>query len=159
MSFARIVAGCASYGSEVAVDAFSYRLDLCLLPIYGFAKFTDTIPVDYQSAITTVTCHLAASAVPLSNGVFRLSGHSDTLHPPPSPYPQFVDPSPVDSNGTESTETTDIDDDVEDLAQERKPRSPKLEAASPHSPESLVCAEETIYGAETWLKWFLAWQD
>lgn len=38
---------------------------------------------------------------------------------PPSPYPQFVDPSPTDSNGTENT---DIDEDAQDNA------PPELEA-------------------------------
>jgi hypothetical protein len=36
---------------------------------------------------------------------------SDSLAPPPSPYPQQVDPSPTDSNGTENTE---IEEDVQE---------------------------------------------
>lgn len=53
---------------------------------------------------------------------------SDHLQPPPSPYPTHIDPSPVDSNGTNSTE-------IEDDAQENPPsedepsdiRSPDME--------------------------------
>ncbi|KAG9679389.1 hypothetical protein KCU99_g1484, partial [Aureobasidium melanogenum] len=45
---------------------------------------------------------------PTSN---RSSATSDSLAPPPSPYPQHVDPSPTDSNGTENT---DIEEDVQD---------------------------------------------
>ncbi|KAH0356813.1 hypothetical protein KCU81_g681, partial [Aureobasidium melanogenum] len=41
----------------------------------------------------------------------RSSTNSDSLAPPPSPYPQQVDPSPTDSNGTENT---DIEEDVQD---------------------------------------------
>lgn len=33
---------------------------------------------------------------------------SDHLHPPPSPYPATVDPSPVDSNGTVHTDHTEV---------------------------------------------------
>jgi hypothetical protein len=36
---------------------------------------------------------------------------SDSLAPPPSPYPQHVDPSPTDSNGTENTE---IEEDAQE---------------------------------------------
>jgi hypothetical protein len=43
--------------------------------------------------------------------VTRSSTTSDSLAPPPSPYPQQVDPSPTDSNGTENT---DIEEDVQD---------------------------------------------
>ena len=32
-----------------------------------------------------------------------------SLAPPPSPYPTHIDPSPVDSNGTENTEIEDSD--------------------------------------------------
>lgn len=41
----------------------------------------------------------------------RVSNKADSLAPPPSPYPQQIDPSPTDSNGTEST---DIDEEVQD---------------------------------------------
>ncbi|KAF1954673.1 hypothetical protein CC80DRAFT_493791 [Byssothecium circinans] len=40
----------------------------------------------------------------------RSSNASDHLVPPPSPYPSSVDPSPVDSNGTNATE---IEDDAQ----------------------------------------------
>jgi len=71
---------------------------------------------------------------------------SDTLAPPPhSPYPQFTDPSPVDSNGTASTETTEIEDDgavaddeSKDLESDLEFESPNRDSASPLSPESLV---------------------
>jgi hypothetical protein len=36
---------------------------------------------------------------------------SDGLIPPPSPYPQHIDPSPTDSSGTENT---DIEEDVQE---------------------------------------------
>lgn len=43
----------------------------------------------------------------------RSSNTSDHLHPPPSPYPATVDPSPVDSNGTVHTDHTEIEDDAQ----------------------------------------------
>lgn len=64
---------------------------------------------------------------------------SDHLQPPPSPYPTHIDPSPVDSNGTNSTE-------IEDDAQENPPsedemsdaRSPDMEdITSPSSQGSM----------------------
>ncbi|KAH0238803.1 hypothetical protein KCU84_g15428, partial [Aureobasidium melanogenum] len=60
-----------------------------------FSPFTDS-PLPYQA------CE------PTSN---RSSTTSDSLAPPPSPYPQQVDPSPTDSTGTENT---DIDEDIQD---------------------------------------------
>ncbi|KAH0168031.1 hypothetical protein KCU67_g3650, partial [Aureobasidium melanogenum] len=59
------------------------------------SPFTDS-PLPYQAE------------EPTSN---RSSTTSDSLAPPPSPYPQQVDPSPTDSNGTENT---DIEEDVQD---------------------------------------------
>ncbi|KAF1835716.1 hypothetical protein BDW02DRAFT_567750 [Decorospora gaudefroyi] len=57
---------------------------------------------------------------PSSPGTFahvfsnRSSGHTaDHLQPPPSPYPATVDPSPVDSNGTNATDHTEIEDDAQ----------------------------------------------
>ncbi|KAM3425660.1 hypothetical protein BST61_g7604 [Cercospora zeina] len=41
----------------------------------------------------------------------RASAPNDSLAPPPSPYPQQIEPSPVDSNGTEGTE---IDEDAQE---------------------------------------------
>jgi hypothetical protein len=38
----------------------------------------------------------------------RSSNTSDHLVPPPSPYPATVDPSPVDSNGTNHTDHTEV---------------------------------------------------
>ncbi|KAJ4366158.1 hypothetical protein N0V83_007793 [Neocucurbitaria cava] len=43
----------------------------------------------------------------------RSSNTSDHLQPPPSPYPATVDPSPVDSNGTNHTDHTEIEDDAQ----------------------------------------------
>ncbi len=72
----------------------------------------------------------------------RLSNPTDTLAPPPSPYPQNVDPSPVDSNGTESTE---IDEEAQEDAG-LKPaaettygdvQSPDVEITSPESASSV----------------------
>lgn len=67
--------------------------------------------------------------------------HSDSLlPPPPSPYPAFTDPSPVDSNGTASTETTEIEDDdnPDDDAQDGTHQSPLVGFGSPVSPAALV---------------------
>lgn len=66
----------------------------------------------------------------------RSSGPSDNLAPPPSPYPTQVDPSPVDSNGTESTE---IEDEKQDGVKSPLPeqseevQSPDIEITSPQS--------------------------
>lgn len=70
------------------------------------------------------------------NGTCRSSGPSDSLAPPPSPYPAHVDPSPVDSNGTESTE---IEDEKQDEVKSPVPeqseelQSPDIEITSPQS--------------------------
>ncbi|KAF2494072.1 hypothetical protein BU16DRAFT_63959 [Lophium mytilinum] len=83
-----------------------------------------------------------SSPAPFPHSVYsnRSSGTtSDHLHPPPSPYPAHVDPSPVDSNGTVSTE-------IEDESQENPPsedemsdfRSPDMDdLTSPSSQGSL----------------------
>ncbi|KAI7621160.1 hypothetical protein KC346_g3762 [Hortaea werneckii] len=72
----------------------------------------------------------------------RSSGPSDSLAPPPSPYPQQIEPSPVDSNGTESTE---IDEDAQEEGEPKSPhadgevQSPDIEINSPEettSPQS-----------------------
>lgn len=74
------------------------------------------------------------------------SGPSDSLAPPQSPYPQQIEPSPVDSNGTEGTE---IDDDEQEDADVKSPGSdthggalellsPDIEITSPASAKS-VC--------------------
>ncbi|TKA75414.1 hypothetical protein B0A49_02638, partial [Cryomyces minteri] len=69
----------------------------------------------------------------------RSSAPSDSLAPPPSPYPSHIDPSPVDSNGTESTEIED--DTQEDTLHEQEPeqeqntKSPDDEVKSPKSQE------------------------
>ncbi|KAL2351173.1 hypothetical protein BJ546DRAFT_360887 [Cryomyces antarcticus] len=77
-----------------------------------------------------------ASTFPHSN---RSSAPSDSLAPPPSPYPSHIDPSPVDSNGTESTEIED--DTQEDTLHEQEPeqeqntKSPDDHVKSPKSQE------------------------
>ncbi|USW53748.1 hypothetical protein Slin15195_G070670 [Septoria linicola] len=76
----------------------------------------------------------------------RSSGPTDSLAPPPSPYPQQIEPSPVDSNGTEGTE---IDEDAqeEDDTDVRSPesagdgdafevQSPDIDISSPLSAKS-----------------------
>ena len=63
----------------------------------------------------------------------RSSGPSDSLAPPPSPYPTQVDPSPVDSNGTE------IEEDAQEDSRAKSPnaatngeiQSPDIEITSP----------------------------
>lgn len=72
----------------------------------------------------------------------RSSGPPDSLAPPPSPYPQQIEPSPVDSNGTESTE---IEEDAQEEGEVKSPhadgevQSPDIEITSPEettSPQS-----------------------
>lgn len=65
--------------------------------------------------------------------VQRFSNNSDSLAPPPSPYPDHVDPSPTDSNGTESTE---IEEDVQEQStDDHNPVSPSVEIIGLKSPE------------------------
>ena len=72
---------------------------------------------------------------------YRSSGQSDSLAPPPSPYPTQIDPSPVDSNGTN---TTDIDEDAQEDTRVKsghaseEVQSPDIEITSPQSAAS-VC--------------------
>lgn len=72
--------------------------------------------------------------------IYRSSGPSESLAPPPSPYPAQVDPSPVDSNGTESTE---IEDEKQDGVKSPLPeqsdevQSPDIEITSPQSAASV----------------------
>lgn len=80
-----------------------------------------------------------------ANALHRSSGPSDSLAPPPSPYPQQIEPSPVDSNGTE---TTDIDDDAQEDSQVKTDAngellSPEIDITSPQSATS-VCAHVEI---------------
>lgn len=74
----------------------------------------------------------------------RSSGN-DSLAPPPSPYPQQIEPSPVDSNGTEGTE---IDEDVQEDAESKslgtamshgnfEVQSPDIKITSPSSVKSV----------------------
>ena len=69
----------------------------------------------------------------------RTLAPSDDLAPPPSPYPQHVDPSPVGSNGTE---TTDIEEEVQEDTDVKPVRetdelSPDVEIRSPESAASV----------------------
>ncbi|KAF7192887.1 hypothetical protein HII31_05801 [Pseudocercospora fuligena] len=74
----------------------------------------------------------------------RSSGPSDSLAPPPSPYPQQIEPSPVDSNGTEGTEIEEDaqeDAEVESAGSDRnrgslEVQSPDIEITSPASAKS-----------------------
>ena len=50
------------------------------------------------------------------------SAPTDSLAPPPSPYPQQIEPSPVDSNGTEGTE---IDEDAQEHEEDTDVLSPQ----------------------------------
>ncbi|KAI5208773.1 hypothetical protein E4T38_02699 [Aureobasidium subglaciale] len=65
-------------------------------------------PAPYQSAIADHKRFMSQYTLTVET---RTSTTSDNLAPPPSPYPQQVDPSPTDSNGTEST---DIEEDAQD---------------------------------------------
>lgn len=81
----------------------------------------------------------------------RNSGPSDSLAPPPSPYPAQIEPSPVDSNGTE---TTEIDEDAQedkelkspDQSSENELKSPDIEISSPQSASSVceIALSDTI---------------
>ncbi|KAK1808554.1 hypothetical protein LTR12_017093 [Friedmanniomyces endolithicus] len=95
----------------------------------AFSPYTDSpnSPAPYKN-----------NFVPTSN---RSSGPSDSLAPPPSPYPQTTDPSPVDSNGTESTE---IEEEAQDDGKVKSPssatngelHSPDIEITSPESTDN-----------------------
>lgn len=72
----------------------------------------------------------------------RSSNPTDSLAPPPSPYPQNVDPSPVDSNGTENTEIEEEAQEDAGLqtikeATDEDLRSPDVEIMSPESATSV----------------------
>ncbi|GAB7366109.1 hypothetical protein MBLNU230_g7671t1 [Neophaeotheca triangularis] len=73
----------------------------------------------------------------------RSSGPSDSLAPPASPYPQQIEPSPVDSNNSNGTENTDIENAPQENegaeAEAESPsevRSPDMEIISPQSASS-----------------------
>ncbi|KAI6812272.1 hypothetical protein KC342_g17338, partial [Hortaea werneckii] len=86
----------------------------------------------------------------------RSSGPPDSLAPPPSPYPQQIEPSPVDSNGTESTE---IEEDAQEEGEVESPhadgcevQSPDIEITSPEettSPQS--AASDRVHKIDTQL--------
>ncbi|KAI7207177.1 hypothetical protein KC333_g9479, partial [Hortaea werneckii] len=86
----------------------------------------------------------------------RSSGPPDSLAPPPSPYPQQIEPSPVDSNGTESTE---IEEDAQEEGEAKSPhadggevQSPDIEITSPEettSPQS--AASDRVHKIDTQL--------
>ena len=72
-------------------------------------------------------------------GLYRSSDPNESLAPPPSPYPAQIEPSPVDSNGTE---TTDIDEDVQEDSRVKTDAngellSPEIEITSPQSAASV----------------------
>ncbi|KAK4954048.1 hypothetical protein LTR66_013613, partial [Elasticomyces elasticus] len=82
------------------------------------------------------------SPLPASN---RSSGPSDWLAPPPSPYPQNLEPSPVDSNGTEGTE---IEDDAQEGTEQKDAddvKSPDIEITSPSSQEGLAKLDTSVF--------------
>lgn len=62
---------------------------------------------------------------------------SDALAPPPSPYPQQVDPSPTDSSGTEST---DIEEGVQEEISDTFSNT-GVQFSRPQSRESVRTAE------------------
>lgn len=83
----------------------------------------------------------------------RSSGPTDSLAPPPSPYPQQIEPSPVDSNGTEGTEIEEDAQDDSDLRSQESDddngeafdmESPDIEITSPASVKSV---RHTSYAA------------
>ena len=60
-----------------------------------------------------------------------------------SPYPQFVDPSPTDSNGTDNT---DIDENAQDTAPEKSGEEQKQEQDI-QSPSSQPASHEKVRNA------------
>jgi hypothetical protein len=84
------------------------------------------------------TSHREVSLTPAE----RSSGPTDSLAPPASPYPSQVEPSSVDSNGTESTE---IEEDAQEDPELKSPlpeaaprlKSPDIEISSPQSAGSV----------------------
>ncbi|KAF2017548.1 hypothetical protein BU24DRAFT_152348 [Aaosphaeria arxii CBS 175.79] len=66
----------------------------------------------------------------------RNSNTSDHLAPPPSPYPSTVDPSPVDSNGTNGTEIEDDAQEIDHASEGELSDIRSLETEEITSPES-----------------------
>ena len=91
-----------------------------------------------------------AAGTRADDGGHRSSG-PDSLAPPPSPYPSQIEPSPTDSNGTE---TTEIEEDVQEVKSPKPPdaatngdvQSPDIEITSPQSSKS-VRARRLAYAA------------
>ena len=90
---------------------------------------------------------LCSGASPNANRVphgCRNSTPSDSLHPPVSPYPNHVDPSPVESSGSANTEIDEDAQEETDNADLRKEEtqdgqaSSEEQALSPASQEA-VC--------------------
>lgn len=86
----------------------------------AFSPYTDSpsSPANFAQVFSSNRCAARASAelCPSSAVLMdspRSSNTSDHLQPPPSPYPATVDPSPVDSNGTNHTDHTEIEDDAQ----------------------------------------------
>lgn len=106
------------------------------------ASFANKFPRDTQSNRYALFQAANHTNRPLLTIRARSSGPTDSLAPPPSPYPQQVDPSPVDSNGTEST---DIDEDAQDDPDLKSPLPPAdgevksldIEINSPQSTKSV----------------------
>ena len=112
-------------GSEKSSHAFTiWPRDLVrFLPLLRVPKFTGSIhpssflqlehrfrPEQQVRYLSNGRNGLPSPSLPslISN---RSSGPTDSLAPPQSPYPQTIEPSPTDSNGTEST---DIDEDAQE---------------------------------------------
>jgi hypothetical protein len=73
----------------------------------------------------------------------RSSIPPDSLAPPASPYPQQIEPSPVDSNGTASTEIEDDEqeDERRGTMEGDESLSPDIEITSPESVKSVSEAQ------------------
>ncbi|GIZ42883.1 hypothetical protein CKM354_000613100 [Cercospora kikuchii] len=65
----------------------------------------------------------------------RSSAPTDSLAPPPSPYPQQIEPSPVDSNGTEGTEIDEDAQEDEDIDIRSPESAANGDAFEVHSPD------------------------
>ncbi|KAF1988621.1 hypothetical protein K402DRAFT_373749 [Aulographum hederae CBS 113979] len=113
----------------------------------AFSPYTDSpsSPAPFQSAFNKVMNRESSS----SEDRHSLDRDSrDSLYPPPSPYPQTVDPSPVDSNNSTSTDATDFEEHVEEQEQDRnldaQRHDEEIISPSVHSQDSLTRIETDL---------------
>lgn len=158
------------HGSEQPAHAFSNRCwaYVCIQSLLGFSQLASALQCLF------VVCRHTGQPVCMPERVWicirasarltaaqRSSAPIDALAPPSSPYPQHIEPSPVDSNGTAST---DIEEDAQDDAGAPSPlesnmndeagevQSPIIEMASPQSATSVCvwrgCVQSVLGGTD-----------